>query len=115
MYGIIWNLSGFCGFMYHFLTIKLFYYYGPTDMLIVHQIICVIYIVSLLISPPVNRPAHEILVLSAYAQKPSLITHADVSSETRGLHFGLSLHLHSYFVYVSRKGSSKPIHLWRLT
>ena len=36
-------------------------------------------------------PAHVILVLTAYAQKPFLNAHTDVSSGVRGLYFGLSL------------------------
>ena len=34
-------------------------------------------------------------------QKPTINTHADVSSGTRGLNFCLSLHLYPYFVYAS--------------
>ena len=30
-----------------------------------------------------------------------------------GLHFGLGLHLHPYFVYASREGSSEPVHMPR--
>ena len=41
---------------------------------------------------------HGISVLITYAQMPLVNTHADVSSEARGLNFGLSLHLHPYFV-----------------
>ena len=41
-------------------------------------------------------PAHEILVAIAYAQKPSLNTDEDAWSWARGLHFVLSLDLHSY-------------------
>ena len=43
----------------------------------------------------------------AYAQKPPLNTRADVSGVAIGLKFGLSLQLHSYFVYVSRKGTAQ--------
>ena len=40
----------------------------------------------------------------AYAQKPTINAHSDISSETRGLSFGPSLHLHPYFVYESNEG-----------
>ena len=50
----------------------------------------------------------------AYAQKPPLDAHADIFSRTRGLNFGLSLHLHSNFVYASKEGSSESTHLRRL-
>ena len=46
---------------------------------------------------------HEISVLIAYAQMPLINTHSSVSSYARGLNFGPSLHLHPYFVYVSRE------------
>ena len=45
------------------------------------------------------------VVLIAYVQKPPLNLHADVSSGTRGLNFGLNLYLHPYSVYASNKGS----------
>ena len=38
-----------------------------------------------------------------YAQMPLINAHADVSNGERGLDFGLSLHLHPFFVYVSSK------------
>ena len=44
-------------------------------------------------------PAHEILSFITYAQKPPLNPNVDISSRaSRGLIFGLSLHLH--FVYL---------------
>ena len=46
------------------------------------------------------------MILIAYVQ---LKTHADVSRESKGLKFGLSLHLHSYFVYASSKGSGLKV------
>ena len=55
-------------------------------------------------------PAHEILVLAAYAEKPPSNTHAYISSGAKGLNFGLSLHLHPYFVYASSKSSSESAH-----
>ena len=58
--------------------------------------------------------AHHILVLIAYAQKPQRKTHADVSSEIRGLSLGLSLYLHPYFVNTSSGGSGKSVHMRRL-
>ena len=42
-----------------------------------------------------------------YAQKPTLNAYADVSS---GPNFGLSLHLHPYFVYASSEGAGKSAH-----
>ena len=45
------------------------------------------------------RPTHEILLLIAYAQKPSLNTHADTSGKFRGLICGRRLSIPCYFVY----------------
>ena len=45
------------------------------------------------------RPAHEILVLVANAQKPPLNTQNEVSSWSSDLIFDLSLHLYPYFVH----------------
>ena len=41
--------------------------------------------------PFLYEPAHGILELVAYAQKPPLNGHADLSSRARGLNFSLSL------------------------
>ena len=41
-----------------------------------------------------HGPVHEILVFVAYAHKPLLNVHTDVSLGIRGLNFGLSLHLY---------------------
>ena len=41
-------------------------------------------------------------LLSLHAQMPLINTHADVSSEARGLNFSLSFHLHPYNVYASK-------------
>ena len=46
-----------------------------------------------------------------YAQKPPINAHADISSEVTCLTFGLSLHLHPYFLYASREGLPKSEHL----
>ena len=59
-------------------------------------------------------PAHETLALITYVQKPPLITHADVSGETRGLNLGLVLYLHQYFAYASSESSSQSVYLCRL-
>ena len=54
-------------------------------------------------------------------QKPPLNAHSDVSSRARGLNFGLSLHLHPYFVYASSEDSGETggctglIQPWPLT
>ena len=45
------------------------------------------------------RPAHEILVLVANAQKPPLNTQNEVSSWSSDLIFDLSFHLYPYFVH----------------
>ena len=48
-------------------------------------------------------PAHDILYLSHMRKLMPLIkAHADVSIKARDLNIGLSLHLHTYFVYASR-------------
>ena len=47
------------------------------------------------------EPFHEISLLVAHAQMPHIIAQADVSSEAIGIKFGLSLHLHPYFMYAS--------------
>ena len=63
---------------------------------------------------PIYRPAHEILVPIPYTQKPPLKDHADLSSMVRGLNFGLSLHQHSYFMYVSSEGYDESVHMYKL-
>ena len=43
-------------------------------------------------------------------QFDSLINiYADVSSDARGLNFGLSIHLQPYFVYASNEGLPEPL------
>ena len=42
-----------------------------------------------------------------YVQKPSLNAHAEDFSGAKCLNFNLSIHLHPYFVYVSREGSEE--------
>ena len=61
-----------------------------------------------------NGTVHEILVLVAFPQKRLINVLAYVSSGARGLNFGLSLHLHPYFVCASSKCSGKYVHLRRL-
>ena len=51
--------------------------------------------------PPLQRThwrVHEILVLISYEQKTPINDHDSVSSEAKGINFGLSLHLHPFFV-----------------
>ena len=60
-------------------------------------------------------PAHEILDIMAYSQKHPINAHGEVFNETRGLKFGLSLHLHLYSVHASNKGSGESAHMPRLT
>ena len=43
----------------------------------------------------VYGPAHK---SSVYAHIPLINTHPDMSSQSRGLNFSLSLHIHPYFV-----------------
>ena len=57
---------------------------------------------------------HDILARIAYAQTPQLNAHAEVFSGARGLNFGLSLHLHPYFVYASSEGSGESAQARRL-
>ena len=63
----------------------------------------------------ISGPAHKIAVLITYVQMPLMNSHADISSKAKGLNFGLSLYLHSYFVYWSSKGSSESVHMCRQT
>ena len=58
--------------------------------------------------------AHEILVLIVYVQEPPLNTYTDVSRGARALKFGLSLHLHLYFMQTSIEDSGECAHLCRL-
>ena len=50
----------------------------------------------------------------AYAQNALIKAHADISSKVRDLNFSLSLHLHPNFMYASREGSGKSVHMHRL-
>ena len=59
-------------------------------------------------------PAHGILVLIAYAQKPPLSAHAVIFSGAIGLHFGPSLQLHPDFVYANSEGSGEAARMRRL-
>ena len=45
----------------------------------------------------------------AYGKMPLINVHADVSSKTRGLNFGLSLNLNAYFVYAGSKGFAQSV------
>ena len=62
----------------------------------------------------VHMGQNKILVLIAYAQKPPINAHTDVSSSARGLNLGQSHYLHLYFVYMSRECSGESVHLPRL-
>ena len=57
--------------------------------------------------------ACDISELITCAQMLPLKVNADISTRARS--FGLSLHLHPYFVYASSKGSDKSGHLCRLS
>ena len=41
--------------------------------------------------------------------------YAQLTNRARALYFGLSLHLHPYFMYVASEGSGESVHLHRLT
>ena len=58
--------------------------------------------------------AHEMLILIAFATKPPLNAHTDVSNEARDLNLCLCLYQHSMFAYASREGSSQCAQLHRL-
>ena len=58
-------------------------------------------------------PVHEILALIACVQTLLINAHADISSNVRGLDFGLSLHLHPCFMYASSKGSGESLLICR--
>ena len=51
----------------------------------------------------INKLAHQVLVLVAYVQMPLIIADA--------VNFGLSLHLHTYFMYANSQGSGKSGHM----
>ena len=53
---------------------------------------------------PIYGPANKFSVIILYAQMPLMDAHADISSKAGGLHFGLNLHLHPYYVFASREG-----------
>ena len=49
-----------------------------------------------------------------FRNNPENFPPCDISSKGRGLNFGLSLHLHPYFVYASSKGSGESAYKSRL-
>ena len=53
---------------------------------------------------------HEFLVLIAYAKKPPINAHANVSSWARALTFGLSFPLGPNIVYARSEGSGETAH-----
>ena len=57
---------------------------------------------------------HKLSVLIECELMPLINANDNVSSEGRGLKFGLNLHLHPYFVCVSSEGSGKSTHMCRL-
>ena len=59
----------------------------------------------------IYEPVREISIPIAYAEEPSINTHADESSQTIGLNFALSLYLHPYVVHVSSEGSGESVHV----
>ena len=69
-----------------------------------------------------SRPAHENLVLIAYAppttkkkqKNKKKNAHADVSSLVKSLKFNLGLHLHPYFVHASSEGAFESVLMRRL-
>ena len=58
-------------------------------------------------------PAHKISVLITYVKTPLRLinAHADIFSIARSLNFGLSLHLHPFFVYASSEGFGESAHI----
>ena len=50
-------------------------------------------------------------VLIAYAQIPLINAYTDVPCGNRGLHVGLSLHRHPYFVCACSEGESESAHM----
>ena len=48
-------------------------------------------------------------------KKNHLNTSSEVSRRSRGLNFGLSLHIHPYVVYTSSYGSVEPAEMQQLT
>ena len=60
-------------------------------------------------------PAPGVSLRIAYALIPLINANIDISSEARGPKFGMSLHLHPYFVYTSGEGSGESAHMRRLT
>ena len=51
------------------------------------------------------------LVHINYGQMPLINIYADISSKASSLNFGLSHHLHLYYVHVSSEGSGKFAHM----
>ena len=62
-----------------------------------------------------NAPVQEIFVGIAYAQKPPLNTHADISSWARSPYFGMNLFLLLYFVYTKSEASTVTVFMHMLT
>ena len=60
------------------------------------------------------EPAHKLMVLITYTQKPPTKALAEVSSWARGLNFGLSILQLPYFAHASSEGSNETAHMRRL-
>ena len=58
-----------------------------------------------------NEPVHDILVLIAYAQEPTLNARAGVYGGARNMTFGMSHYLYPYFVYTSTEYISESAQL----
>ena len=58
------------------------------------------FVFSCLYKPCLSSHLRHVLL---FAQKPPFNSHADVSSGAKGLNFGPSFHLHSYFAYASKR------------
>ena len=63
----------------------------------------------------INGPAHEVWILFAFMQKPSLNAQTDISTRFRGLKLWNELSFTSILVYASREGLGESAHLYRLT
>ena len=63
---------------------------------------------------PLYKSFHESLILITSPRKPPLNAHVDVSSGTRGLNVGSSLHTHPHVAYASNVGCGESVHLHML-
>ena len=72
----------------------------------------IFYFYAAIISGESIEGSSVIMIFIAFGQMHLINENAD--SEVRDLYFGLSLHLHPYFVYASSQVSGKSAHMRRL-